>query len=336
MGFLRNPEIRQLIRRCLILAIMFAVAGFWLDAKAGLLVLAACLVFLAVFLNFTQQRYTKLAQLSLELDRILHGAEEINLADYAEGELAILHSQLAKMTIRLREQADALQQDKIYLTDAIADISHQLRTPLTALNLIVSLLRQDNLSQERRLELARELQQLLTRIDWLIEALLKLAKIDAGAVAFQQGQVELTELVAQAAAPFAIAMELRQQNFAVEVPSDASYRGDLAWSCEAVGNVIKNCLEHTPTGGTITVTGSANAMYTELMISDNGKGIDPADLPYLFQRFYKGKNASPQSVGIGLALARSIVTAQNGTIKAKNRPEGGASFTIRFYQGAGI
>ena len=85
MGFLRNPEIRQLIRRCLILAIMFAVAGFWLDAKAGLLVLAACLVFLAVFLNFTQQRYTKLAQLSLELDRILHGAEEINLADYAEG-----------------------------------------------------------------------------------------------------------------------------------------------------------------------------------------------------------------------------------------------------------
>ena len=142
--------------------------------------------------------------------------------------------------------------------------------------------------------------------------------------------------MAQAAAPFAIAMELRQQNFAVEVPSDASYRGDLAWSCEAVGNVIKNCLEHTPTGGTITVTGSANAMYTELMISDNGKGIDPADLPYLFQRFYKGKNASPQSVGIGLALARSIVTAQNGTIKAKNRPEGGASFTIRFYQGAGI
>ena len=331
MGFFRNAEIGRFASLLLGLTIVFASAAFRVSATTGQLVLAVCLVLIALFFIFTKRRYALLAQLSLELDHVLHGDERFDLATYAEGELAILHSQLAKMTVRLREQADALKQDKVLLTNAIADISHQLRTPLTSLNLIVTMLRQSELSEARRLQLAQELQQLLTRVDWLIEALLKMAKIDAGAVVFQQEQVSVHELMQQAAAPFAIAMELREQHLVVEVPVEVSYTGDLAWSCEALGNIIKNCLEHAPVGGTIAVTAKANAIYTEIVISDNGKGIDPADLPHLFERFYKGKNASAQSVGIGLALARSIVTAQNGTIKVENRPEGGTRFTLRFY-----
>lgn len=331
MSLFRNQEIKHLSLLLICLTVLFTWAGYGIGVTTGRLALAICIVLVTLFFIFTKQRYARLAQLSLDLDHILHGDERFDLATYAEGELAILHSQLAKMTVRLREQADALKHDKVLLTNAIADISHQLRTPLTSLNLIVAMLRQGELVDARRFQLAQELQQLLTRVEWLIEALLKMAKIDAGAVVFQQEQVLVRELVQRAAAPFAIAMELRQQHLAVQVPSDVSYTGDLAWSCEALGNIIKNCLEHAPVGGTISVIASANAIYTEITISDNGKGIDPLDLPHLFERFYKGRNASVQSVGIGLALARSIVAAQNGTIKAENRTEGGTRFTIRFY-----
>lgn len=332
MSFYRNAEVRSILLSSLLLTTAFALLGFYLSTIAGLAILVFGLLLTSMFFIFTWRRYQRLALLSMELDQILHGGEELDLASYAEGELAILQSQLAKMTVRLREQASALEKDKIHLTDAIADISHQLRTPLTSLNLIASLLRQSDLTSDRRQELVQELQQLFARIDWLVATLLKMTRIDAGAVNFQTELVAVQDLVQQAAAPFAIAMELRDQQFAVQVAEGTTFIGDLAWSSEALGNILKNCIEHTPPRGTVSVTSTANALYTEIEIYDNGCGIEPQDIPHLFERFYKGKNAGPQSVGIGLAMARSIISAQNGTIQVNNRPEGGTRFTIRFYR----
>jgi signal transduction histidine kinase len=113
---------------------------------------------------------------------------------------------------------------------------------------------------------------------------------------------------------------------------DETYEGDLSWSVEAIGNILKNCMENMQKGGEITIQAEENPIYTEIIISDNGPGIDKEDLPHLFKRFYKGKNASSQSVGIGLALARTIITSQNGTVRAENKSNGGARFTVRFYK----
>lgn len=281
--------------------------------------------------RITRRRYRKLEQLAREIDNMLHNQSPIQFEKYKEGELSILENELSKMTLRLSEQSAALAEDKKFLADSMADISHQIRSPLTASNLILSLLMEPDLPSSKRKKLLQELMQLLSRIDWLVESLLKISKMDAGTVCFQETSVNTEALIRQAAEPLMIPMELREQTFALQGDPEAAFTGDPAWSQEAILNILKNCMEHTPLGGRIQASFSQNAIYTEIIIEDNGPGFDKEDLPHLFERFYKGKNASQHSVGIGLALARMVVSRQNGTLKAENRPEGGARFTIKFY-----
>ena len=129
-----------------------------------------------------------------------------------------------------------------------------------------------------------------------------------------------------------IPMELRNETFVIECDDSVMFEGDFAWSTEAVGNILKNCMEHTPEGGTITMRGMGNAIFTSLEISDNGEGIDRNDLPHIFERFYVGKHSSENSVGIGLALAKMIVQEQNGTIEVENLPQSGVRFRMKFYK----
>lgn len=331
MGFFRNPEIRrELLLFAAVTAVCTAV-GFLAFGAAGWLVLGAGLAFSLLHFATSAVRYRRIGALSRDIDAVLHGSDKVRFGDLREGELAILQSEIHKMTIRLRDAADNLEQDKTFLTDSIADISHQLRTPLTSINLIVTLLSADEVTDERRLELTRELKMLLRRIDWMVESLLKMSKIDAGTALFQTERILVSELVRAAAEPLAVPLDVRGQRLLCETGGE-TLRGDFEWTTEAVGNILKNCMEHTPEGGTITVTARETGIFTELTVRDTGPGIPPADLPHLFERFYKGENASESSFGIGLALARMIVTAQNGSIKAANAPNGGAVFTIRFYK----
>lgn len=227
-----------------------------------------------------------------------------------------------------------MQKDKIYLADSIADISHQLRTPLTSMNLVLTLLKREQNSPERQQELLRELTILLSQMDSLITALLKISQIDAGTAEFQQEPVSVYKVPSRAAEGIAIPMELRGQTMTISGDAQASYLGDEMWSAEALGNILKNCMEHMGENGKLEISVMENVMYTEIMIEDNGKGIAKEDLPHLFERFYRGKNADSGSFGIGLALSRMIISQQNGTIKVANRHQGGARFTIRFYKGA--
>jgi signal transduction histidine kinase len=148
---------------------------------------------------------------------------------------------------------------------------------------------------------------------------------------FRRGPVSVKELIQKAADPLMIPMELRGQTLRVTV-SDESFSGDADWTAEALGNILKNAMEHTPGGGEIAVNAVETALYTEITVRDNGEGFDPEDIPNLFRRFYKGKNASSDSIGIGLALARMIIASQNGTVTAGNTRDGGAEFVIRFYK----
>ena len=328
----RNPEIKKSLLCYLLLTLALSIGAFFISVPCGIYVLCACLLFVAIYLFIMHKRYKRIAQLSERIDRILHGESDISFDAYTEGELGVLQSEIAKMTVRLREQQQSLIKDKVYLADSIADISHQIRTPLTSINLIVDFLSQPDLDEQRRTELVHELEMLLSRIDWLIVALLKISKLDAGTAHFQAEQVALEDLVAKAVSPVLIPIELKNQT--LEISAEGSFVGDLSWTSEALGNIVKNCMEHTPEGGRIEIIAKETPLYAEITVSDSGSGIDQDDLPHVFERFYKGKNSSGNSFGIGLALARMIVTSQNGTLKAENKPEGGAVFTMRFYKGA--
>lgn len=332
MKLLRNPEvIKTVLLHGVISAVAVFIAFMW-EGRFGVFTLVLSVLLLLVHMVSTSMRYKRLSDLSADIDRILHEEDgNLSLEQYSEGELSILQSEIHKMTNRLKEQKQRLLEDKVYLADSIADISHQIRTPLTSINLLVQLLSEPILSAERRIKLTHELLELFSRIDWLIAALLKISKLDAGTVQFKKERIAISDLIRKATTPLLVPMELRGQLLTVK--AEGEFTGDVSWTQEAIGNIVKNCMEHTPESGEITINAAENALYTEIVISDNGSGIDKQDLPHIFERFYKGKNSDEKSFGIGLALSRMIVTVQNGTIKAENNPSQGAKFTIRFYKG---
>ena len=326
---LRNPEIRRMLAVSVPLCAIFCAVCLWLDVRAGLLTAALSILLLTLYLFSARRRYRTMARLAEDIDAVLHGRRDISFAQYTEGEVSLLRSELRKMTVRLTEQSEQLRQEKVQLAESMADISHQMRTPLTAVNLLLTGLRDPDTTEDARQNSLRTLRRQVQRMDWLVNALLKLAKLDAGTVHFRRERVALSELITRAAEPLSILMEVKGQHLSVQASGSAEC--DLAWTAEALGNILKNCTEHMQEG-TITVTAEENAVAACIRIRDEGSGIDPEDLPHLFERYYKGRNASQESVGIGLALSRSIAVAQNGTLSAAN-VQGGAEFTLKLYKG---
>lgn len=326
----RNVEVLRSVIAFIIISLASVIAVWIYDERFLVPVIIICFLFTLVHFITLYLRYKRISDLTADIDRILHGEGNVHLEKYAEGELALLQSEVYKMTIRLREQQSKLMDDKMYLADLLADISHQIRTPLTSINILVSMLSEPELSFEKREQTVHKLHGLLSRIDWLITALLKMSKLDAGTVRFHKEKVSMKQLLDKACMPVAVPIELRGQELIIE--ADGEFECDVAWSCEAIGNIVKNCMEHTPDGGTIKVKGCKNPLFSEIIITDSGSGISSEDLPHIFERFYKGRSSEDKGgFGIGLALARMIVTEQNGTLKAENY-SGGAMFTIRFYE----
>ena len=331
MRLLKNKEVRGALLWQLSVAVIACPICFLFDIRAGLTAVVLSLLLIMIYCISTYKRYQRISSLADDIDQVLHGDSSIDFDNYSEGELSILHSEIYKMTVRLREQQQKLINDKKYLADSLADISHQIRTPLTSINLLVERLSASGLTDECRHRLTNELYELLDRIDWLITTLLKISKLDAGTVSFNKETVSLETLIKKSCSPLLIPVELRRQE--LRIHADGAFRGDLSWTCEAIGNIVKNCMEHTLKGGRIEIDAAENALYSEIIIKDNGTGISPEDLPHIFERFYKGKDSDGKSFGIGLALSRMIITGQGGTVKAENRKPVGAMFTIRFYKG---
>lgn len=329
MKLMRNPEIEKTFFIKIIISLTGIIFTACIDIRCGLITLVMCVLLITVWLVSVRKRYRKFAELSSDIDKILHGNNHISLEKYEEGEIAVLQSELYKMVNCLRQQQQKLKDDKIYLADSITDISHQIRTPITSINLLVSMLSEPDLTDGKRLEITHRLYELLSRIDWLITSLLKISRLDTGTVKFNKENISLEELLKRSCVPLSIPIELRDQRLIIN--ADGNFSGDISWTCEAIGNIVKNCMEHTPSGKDIKINASDNPVYTEIVISDNGGGIDEKDLPHIFERFYKGNDSGEKGFGIGLALARMIITGQNGTVKAENKNDG-AVFTIRFYK----
>ena len=292
-----------------------------------------CSIFWCVFyFIWASRRYREIRTLAGQIDELLHGSEVPEFKHFREGDLEILRDEINKLTIRLREQAALLQKDKSSLADALADISHQIRTPLTSLNILLERMKSREIDSDTRRYLLRESGRMLSKIEWLVTALLKMSKLEAGSIVLQEETVDLEQLLAEAVAPFEIAMEVHGKTCSISGAEGKAITGDYAWTLEAVQNVIKNGLEYTPDGGKLSICCDENPLYTELQITDSGSGISGEDLPHLFERFYRGENAGKDSFGIGLALAQMILARENAVILAQNAPEGGGQFRIRFYK----
>ena len=336
MKLLRNPELR---RELLLLGIFSLVSsgvmGFWQGWKSAVGAGIICLVFMGIFFAVNAMRYRTISDMGEQIDRILHGEDVPLLANCREGELAILSTQIRKMVRRLQEQQNILQEEKGLLADSMADISHQMKTPLTSIHLILSFLTEKDLTFAKRRRLVKKLALLTERMDWMVYALLRMAKLEAGTVTLQKQHFSMDKLINKCYEVLAVPMDLRGISFRSQVAEGAGMIGDMVWMAEAVTNVMKNCMEHTPEGGEVFVKAEENPLCTVISVEDTGGGIEEEDLPHIFERFYRGKNADENSVGIGLALSRQIIVSQNGTIKAYNKRNGtGAVFEIRCYKGA--
>jgi len=326
---LRNREFRQFAILFSLIAAAAVTLGFAINRLAGILAVASAAAFGAAFFAFTKARYKSIARISDQIDLVLHNADHLYIGESDEGELSILQSEITKMTLRIREQNDALKKEKEHLADSLADIAHQLRTPLTSVNLILSLLENSSDENDRK-ALMRETEELLVRMDWLLTSLLKLSRLDAGIVVFQSEQIDVNSLICAALRPFLIPMELHNIDLQIDAPKGIIIQGDSGWLSEAIQNVLKNCIESAGDNGKIEIVCKDNLLFTEIAIHDSGAGFEKEDLPCLFDRFYRGKNAGATGYGIGLALCKTIITRQGGTITAKNHPQGGAIFSIRF------
>lgn len=325
----RNREIRRFTALFLLIAGETGIASYQIHPAAGILAAFSSCMFLLLFLIFTKERYRKIAEVSEEIDQVLHDADRVFVTDCDEGELSILKSEVGKMTLRIREQNNALRREKEHLAESLADIAHQLRTPLTSANLILSLL-ENNPKKEDRKELLRETEELFSQMDMLLTSLLKLSRLDAGIILFKKERIEVKKLVEAALRPLMIPMEIHEVAVDMSVSDGIFIEGDFAWLAEGLGNVLKNCMESAKNHGRICISCQDTVLFTEIMVRDSGKGFKEEELSRVFDRYYRGKDSRTAGFGIGLALCRTIITRQGGTITAKNHPEGGAVFAIRF------
>lgn len=329
---LRNREIKMLLFVMGSVSLAAMVAALMISPAAAVLVFFLSIMLIGGSLLFTKWRYREIEKLSVYLREISSGNDTLDVRDNQEGELSILKNDIYKVTRMLSEHRSLLQRDKLQLTDAISDISHQLKTPLTSMTVMADLLSAPDLPPAKRTEFTHHIRIQLERIDWLVSSLLKLSKLDAKTIPFKKDRIPMKSLIQKALEPVMIPMDIKGQTVSIAGDDDVSFVGDFNWTAEAVINILKNGVEHTPEGGAIAISFSENALYTEIVIADNGKGIPKEDLPYIFKRFYKGKNASEGSIGIGLAMAQSIIASQNGVIDVTSDSEKGTQFRIKFYK----
>ena len=331
MFLLRNKEIKYLAIEILIASAVLVPLGFWISLWTGILVLITILLLCIIFYVNTRKRFEQIAKLADYLRRISNGEHSLDIRDNAEGELSILKSEIYKVTLMLSEYNEQLKKEKYLLANQMADISHQLKTPLTSMMVMVDLLKEDNLTKEKRQEFTSQIYMQLERIEWMVSSLLKMSKLDAGVVRMKQEKIPARLLIKNVLQPLLIPMELKEISCSVNQKEEVILC-DIKWTTEALINILKNCIEHTPKGGKIQIDVKDNPLYSEIIITDNGAGISKEDLPHIFTRFYRGKNSSPDSVGIGLAMSYSILRRQQGDIRVNSKIGKGSSFAIHLYK----
>lgn len=271
--------------------------------------------------------FKKIKGLSIYTTKILNDDYSMDIRSYDEGDISNLKNDLYKMTIKLKETRDIELKEKKYLETTLEDISHQLRTPLTSMNVGLEVL-SGKVDDKTKKEFIQMEQKNLDRIEWLVTSLLKMSRLDSGTVLLINKKEVLSEIIDSALEPIKIPIELKNINLISEVDKSIKVNVDFNWVREALLNILKNAYEHT--NSLIKITAIDNPIYTEIKISDDGAGISNTDLPHIFERFYKG-STNKESIGIGLNMAKKIIEKENGNISVTTS-KSGTTFIIKFYK----
>lgn len=288
------------------------------------------LAFAVLFLGYLKIQKKQTMDIAKRIERINLGDYSLQIDRNSEDELSLLDNQIYRTAVKFREQAENSNKDEENLQKSLSDISHQLKTPLTSIIVMVdNILDDDDMPLEIRREFLNDIKHNTNTISFLVQSLLKLSKLDAEAVKFRYEQVEVKSIVDECIKNTAVMAEILGVRLETDC-NDIILNCDRKWLCEAVTNIIKNCIEHSQNGN-IKITADQNKLYTKISIKDNGSGITKEDLPHIFERFYKGKNSSDDSVGIGLSLAKTIIEKQGGYISVSSELNKGSEFVIKFF-----
>ncbi len=295
------------------------------------ILMSFALIIIIVFIIYVKQRQAKINKLDKYIQKISRGDYSIDIEECSEDELNSLKNSLYKITVLLKEEAENKKNQNEAILTSVSDISHQLKTFLTSMQIILdNLLDSKDMDEKTREKFLLEASKQIKNTNFLILALLKLSRLDAKVVEFENKQVNLEEMINKILENLDVLIELKQVKVIKEIQENAEIIGDYNWNQEAIQNIIKNAIEHTEKGKSIKIKISKNDVYTSVSIQDEGEGIEKEELKHIFERFYKAKGASEESFGIGLSLAKSIIERQNGYISVESEIGKGTTFTIKY------
>lgn len=305
---------------------------YFLLIDIAFLILSTSIIVL-VFLVYNKNKDKKINEITKCIEQINNQKYKLDIEDNTEDELSILKNEVYKTTIMLKEVAENSKSDKLKLKDSLSDISHQLKTPLTSITILIdNIIENKDMESETRNEFAKDIKREITNINFLIQSLLKLSRLDVNQVAFINKKVYMFDLIDDSIKNLAALCDLKNIDIRVNGKTDSKIYCDLKWQTEAITNILKNCVEHSKENSVIDIVYEENEVYSKIEITDYGDGIDKEDVKHIFERFYKAKNSSPESVGIGLSLAKSIVQKNNGTISVTSKLNKGTTFVVKYFK----
>lgn len=296
-----------------------------------ILIVLFSVLYMAIIFIYLKQRDKKINQITQYINEIKNRKYDLNINENSEDELSNLKNELYKITIMLKEESEISRQDKEKIKMSVEDISHQLKTPLTSIMIMLDNLKDNpNMDEDTKQKFIFEISKQVDWINWLVISILKLSRLEADVVKFSNNKINVKKFIDEIIGNLEIPIEIKNQKISIEGDEDALFIGDYKWQQEAITNIIKNAIEHNKENGKITIKYEENVLFTKITIIDEGQGIAKEDLKHIFERFYKAQNSSDNSVGIGLSLAKNIIEKNNGMINCKSEIGNGTEFIVKY------
>lgn len=286
---------------------------------------------LSIFMRYVLIQEKELKEINEYIKEVNNKNYSLKIEDNKDGELSRLRNELYKTTVILREAAENSEEEKEKLSIAIADISHQLKTPLTSIRIML-----DNISdnpdmpQEIREDFIQDISKQVEHMSSLVISLLKTAKFDAGTIKMENEEIDAKKLIDSVINNLAILIEIKEIEVITKIDEKAIFIADYKWQQEALTNILKNAIEHSQPKSNIYIIVENTSIFLKIKIKDEGQGIEQKDLKHIFERFYRAKNCNEDSIGIGLSLAKTIIEQNNGYIKATSEVGNGTLFEIKY------
>ena len=307
-----------------------SIKNYYLKTNIILLIIYTLIIFV-IYLYYHNKDRKKINEITNYIKEINRKNYYLDILDNNEDELSLLKNELYKITIMLKEQTENLKKDKINLKDSISDISHQLKTPLTSISILLDdIIKNPNMDKKTKDEFLYSIRKEVNNIQVLVQNLLKLSKFDANVIEFKNDKINVLSLLNKVVDKIEIIRELKGILINIDCDDKTYINGDFAWEVEALSNILKNSIEYSNNDSSIDISVEDNPFYVKITISDYGIGMSEKDLKNIFKRFYKGENSISSSVGIGLNLSKKIIEKDNGFIIASSTKDVGTTFEIKY------